>query len=77
MINTSGFTVHFYGDPSVGIFSETWRIEGDFCFDSEHDYKTFKSRISEAFEYCCGEATEVMSFEEIEAVEDKLRNGKD
>lgn len=77
MINASGFTVHFHGDPSVGIFPTSWKVVGDFEFEDDPELEIFRKKLSEAFEYVCGEATEVMSFEEIEDMEDKLRNGED
>lgn len=67
MIESKGFEVNFYGDPSVGIFSSTWTISGDFYFENEEELNMFQSKIIEAFEYASDTPISIWTFEEKEA----------
>lgn len=43
--------IHSPGDPSVGLWSETWRITGPFYFEGLQEKEHFREKIWEAFEY--------------------------
>jgi hypothetical protein len=49
-IKITGFYITSYGDESVGIFNQTWRLDGDFYFDSREDLEEMRQKIKEAFE---------------------------
>ena len=51
-ILTNGFVVTYHGDPSAGIFSQKWTINGTFSFDVQKDLEAFKQKIAEPFEWC-------------------------
>lgn len=65
-INSDGFYVNFYGDPSVGIFDQEWVINGEFTFENESEFNMFKEMIKSSFEYCSDTPLIVESFEERE-----------
>lgn len=66
-LKSFGFIVEFYGDKSVGIFNQQWVINGEFEFQSAEDFKAFKQKIIEAFEYCSDTPIGVVSLEEHKA----------
>jgi hypothetical protein len=52
MIEILEFIVEYKGDPSVGMFPNSWTINGHFVFENEVDENEFVKKIKEAFEYC-------------------------
>lgn len=75
---SAGFYVVFSGDESVGIFPVEWKIEGDFEFECQEDFETFKCKLAEAWEYASDTPIGIESFEErIERIkkEDKWLRG--
>lgn len=51
MITIKEIRIDDHGDPSVGIFPSFWNITGEMNFEDEDDYKQFKLKLREAFEY--------------------------
>ena len=45
-----GFIINYDGDPSVGIPSDQWKIEGFFDFDDENHLEEYKKKLHEAWE---------------------------
>ena len=55
-IKVNHFTIHFYGDESVGIFSGSWKLGNEFYFQSKEDLQHFKDKLKEAFSFCADES---------------------
>lgn len=66
----SGFVITAPGDESVGIFSSSWKIEGDFFFDNQEECDEFKKDLNYVFENYCGEIVEIITFEEYQTMID-------
>jgi len=67
-MKTKGFIIHDAGDSSVGIFSATWELKGDFYFSDEEELNDFKTDLEYVFtEYTGGFKISVMTEEEHEA----------
>ena len=65
-IEVSGFNIHDYADPSVGIFETDWELRGDMIFDSKEDLAKFKGELVKLFnEYFAQGRISVQTFEEI------------
>jgi hypothetical protein len=67
IMKVSGFYVTAAGDPSVGIFSSTWKLDGDFYFDNQEELEEFRKELKEVFTNYCGEGVDVDTFEENDA----------
>lgn len=65
-IKVTGFYITSYGDADVGIFDQTWKIEGDFYFDDKTQLEEMRQKIKEAFEVVYAENLGVETFEEVE-----------
>ena len=63
---TKGFIIHAKGDPSVGIPSSTWTLDGDLNFQDIHDMEDFKRKLVQAFEFACPEPVKVTAVEELD-----------
>ncbi|MFW6242890.1 MAG: hypothetical protein ACOC2W_01915 [bacterium] len=63
-IHCSGFYILFAGDPSVGIFDETWNVEGDFYFENKEELEFFREKLKETWELVSDTPIGVESFEE-------------
>jgi len=50
MDEITDLTVHSPGDPSVGIFSQTWHLKGSFFFNDVDELDEFKKHLKIAFE---------------------------
>lgn len=72
-IKVTGFYITSYGDPDVGIFDQTWKIEGDFYFDDETQLEEMREKIKEAFEVY----TENLGVETFEEVEQQIAQEND
>ena len=64
-IRVTGFTIHDYGDESVGIFSASWMLNGEFFFTDNNELKEFKKKLAEAFEWATNGPVEIMTLEEL------------
>jgi hypothetical protein len=64
IMKITGFYVTAAGDPSVGIFSSTWKIDGDFYFDDQEELELLRKDLKEVFTNYCGEGVSVETFEE-------------
>lgn len=62
-IKITGFYITSYGDESVGIFNQTWQLDGDFYFDSQEDLEKMREKIKETFEIYADNLA-VQTFEE-------------
>lgn len=49
-IKVTGFYITAYGDASVGMFDQTWKIDGDFYFEDQEHLEEMRQKIKEAFE---------------------------
>ena len=63
MIQTKGFIIIFAGDPSVGIFSSRWEVDGEMYFDSQEDFDEFVEKLKDAWEIVCSERVQIITFE--------------
>lgn len=70
IMHIEGFLITAHGDPSVGIFPSSWKLEGDFYFDNQEECDEFKKEIKISFESYCGEIVEVITYEEYESMID-------
>lgn len=68
IMKITGFYITAPGDESVGIFPATWKLENDFYFDTPEELEEFRKELQGLFEFYCGEVTNVMTFEENEAM---------
>ncbi len=66
MIQTKGFIIIFAGDPSVGIFSSRWEVDGEMYFDSQEDFDEFVEKLKDAWEIVRGERVQIITFEAYE-----------
>jgi hypothetical protein len=69
MVNIKGFYITEPGDPSVGIYPATWKLEGEFIFDNEEELESFRTDLKKTFENYCGEFVKVETIDEIEKCE--------
>ena len=68
-IEVKGFFIEAAGDPSVGIHSASWSMEGIFYFEDATDLEHFKGKIKAAFDEYIDDNCEVTTFEEIKGVQ--------
>ena len=68
IIEVKGFYITAHGDPSVGILPATWELRNNFYFDNQEELDEFRKEIKLMFEWYCGENTDVITFEEHEAM---------
>lgn len=68
-INTKGWIIFNEGDPSVGIPSESWKIEGDMVFPDQESLEDFRVKIQKAFESLSEVPLAVLTLEEQEEEE--------
>jgi len=47
----NGFLIEDKGDPTVGIFSKHWELQGEFEFFNQEEYEGFISNLTDAFEW--------------------------
>lgn len=66
-IKITGFYITSHGDYSVGIFDQTWKIDGDFFFNDKEELEQFRKQIKQSFELIA-ENISVETFEEIEEI---------
>jgi len=66
MVNIKGFYITEPGDPSVGMFPSTWKLDGDFIFDNQEELERFRENLKKTFEDYCGEFVKVETIDEIE-----------
>lgn len=71
---TKGFSIYAPGDMSVGIFPSSWKLEGEFHFDEEDNYKEFIKALQAAFELVIDEPVDITTFEEIKEFNNYLEN---
>jgi len=65
----SGFHITAPGDESVGIFPSSWKLDGDFYFDTPEELNNFKEELKNFFEISyCGENVDVITDKEYEAL---------
>jgi len=64
IMKITGFYITAPGDPSVGIYPSTWKLENDFYFDNQEELEEFRKELKNLFEFYCGEATQILTFEE-------------
>ena len=69
-----GFYINAPGDMTVGIFPAEWELSGEFFFEDEEEFKQFKNKLSEAFEYASGEPVIIETFEEREKYIEQYEN---
>ena len=67
-ISVSGWVIHSEGDPSVGIFSSTWQLDGNMHFDAREDMEAFRSTLASAFELVCDGPIGITSYEEQKSI---------
>ena len=51
MIETKRLHIYEPGEPSVGISSSHWTIEGDLYFETQEEFNEFKNKLQEAWEF--------------------------
>jgi hypothetical protein len=49
IITVNKYDIHFPGDPTVGIFSQTWQLIGPFDFNDNEEQREFEERLEEFF----------------------------
>lgn len=66
-MTTKGFIITSYGDSSVGIFDQTFKLEGDFEFANEQSLELFRLGMEKLFaEYVTDGDPNIQTFEEID-----------
>lgn len=63
-IRTKGFFIIYNGEPEVGIPHTEWKIEGDFIFESEEEFKTFEYELLKTWELISDTPLYIQTFEE-------------
>lgn len=71
-LHVTGWTIHAEGDRTVGIFSQTWQLDGDMFFENIEDKEEFRSSIVSAFELVCGEPVHMLSHEEAHSIDQAM-----
>jgi hypothetical protein len=72
-IIVTGWNIYHYGDPSVGIFGEDWKLEGEMNFMNKEDLNNFRKELIELFEnFVTDFPLHVETFEELEQMEKDL-----
>ena len=70
MVEIKGFYITEPGDPSVGIYPSTWKLEGNFIFDNQEELESFRENLKKTFEDYCGKFAKVKTIDEVEKMEE-------
>ena len=73
MIETKGFIIVSWSDPSVGIFERRWEVRGDYIFDTQEELDDFRESLKQTWEQHVDEISHVISFEELEREEREIK----
>ncbi|MFW6246547.1 MAG: hypothetical protein ACOC22_00025 [bacterium] len=59
-----GFHITIHGDPSVGIFDNRFRLEGEFSFFDEEELNTYIIRLKDLHQQTFDAGVTIETFEE-------------